>query len=215
YTWAPEIPSEAKKLGLEGVPMLWGARQIDDFKKTVVKGYANWVLGMNEPNESGQSNMSPEDGAKMWQQYIQPLKNQGYKLISPATSSNPNGLTWVKNFMKACDGCTFDAVAVHWYGVKAQDFIDYVNLWHTTFNKNIWVTEFACQNFDGGAQANEGQIFDFMKTALNFLEGASFVDQYFAFGIMHDMQNVNALNQLMAGNNKPTALGSLYLSGKK
>lgn len=28
--------------------MLWGEKQVSDFKKLVVKGYANTVLGFNE-----------------------------------------------------------------------------------------------------------------------------------------------------------------------
>lgn len=102
--------------------MLWGDRQIQQFQELVVKGYANCVFGMNEyvftpqthfnssnssrPNEVHQSNMPPSHGAYLWKTYIQPLKDQGYRLIAPATSSNPNGMTWMKEFMKECDGCT-------------------------------------------------------------------------------------------------------------
>lgn len=50
--------------------------------------------------------MSAEDGAALWQQYIQPLANEGYQLISPATSSNPNGKVWMQDFMAACSGCS-------------------------------------------------------------------------------------------------------------
>lgn len=37
-----------------------------------------------------------------------------------------------------------DFVALHWYGTDAQAFIAYVQDFHTTFGKPIWVTEFAC-----------------------------------------------------------------------
>lgn len=33
---------------MEGIPMLWGWNQADDFKNLVVEGYAKKVLGMNE-----------------------------------------------------------------------------------------------------------------------------------------------------------------------
>lgn len=42
------MPSAASHLGLEGIPMLWGWGQVDDFKNMVVQGYATKVLGMNE-----------------------------------------------------------------------------------------------------------------------------------------------------------------------
>lgn len=48
YTWSPYLPSSASEYGLEGIPMLWGWNQVDDFKNLVVQGYANKVLGMNE-----------------------------------------------------------------------------------------------------------------------------------------------------------------------
>ena len=42
------MPSTASHLGLDGIPMLWGWGQVDDFKNMVVQGYATKVLGMNE-----------------------------------------------------------------------------------------------------------------------------------------------------------------------
>lgn len=75
-----------------------------------------------------------------------------------------------------------DAIALHWYGTDAKDFIAYVTDMHNTFNKPIWVTEFACQNFAGGAQCSWDQVFDFMRTVTSFMDGASFVQEYFAFG---------------------------------
>ncbi|EIN10357.1 hypothetical protein PUNSTDRAFT_84335 [Punctularia strigosozonata HHB-11173 SS5] len=213
YTWSPDCPAQASKLGFECIPMLWGDNQVGQFQSVVKAGYAKYVLGMNEPNESGQSNMSPSHGAYLWKTYIQPLKSQGYELIAPATSSNPNGLTWVKNFIAACDGCTFDGQAVHWYDVSAQAFIDYINLWHSTFGKPIWVTEFACQNFNGGAQCSKDEVFSFMQTVTSYMESQDWVAAYFAFGVMHDMQGVNTLNQLMASSGQPTDLGYMYING--
>ncbi|KAF7984812.1 hypothetical protein HWV62_11830 [Athelia sp. TMB] len=163
YTWSPSFPSNAKALGFHPVPMLWGKNQVSSFKKLVVKGYSDTVLGFNEPNESGQSNLTAAQGASLWKEYIQPLKNEGYTLISPATSSNPNGMVWMKAFIKACGStCTvscaeriliavliesfqFDGFATHYYDVTSSGLIDYINLWHKTFGKPIWLTEFACQ----------------------------------------------------------------------
>ena len=55
--------------------------------------------------------MSPEDGASLWKQHIEPKRALGYQTCSPATSSNPNGLTWVQNFLTACDGgCTVSII---------------------------------------------------------------------------------------------------------
>jgi len=211
YTWGPTIPSDAKRLGLIPCPMLWGYDQTSQFKELVVAGYANVVLGMNEPNEPHQSNLTPQQGAQLWQTYIQPLKDQGYSLISPATSSNPNGLTWMQEFFKECHGCTFDGVAVHWYDTTSDKFIAYINLWHDTFGLPIWVTEFACQNFNNGPQCTQQYINEFMGTVTNYMDHADWVANYFAFGMMTDLQGVNPDNQLMGFNGQPTPLGWEYL----
>ncbi|THH17619.1 hypothetical protein EW146_g3219 [Bondarzewia mesenterica] len=213
YTWTVEYPSSSWSLGLEPIPMLWGESQATDFQNKVVKGYANIAFGFNEPNEPGQSNIQPDRGAELWKQYLAPLKSQGYELGSPATSSNPNGLVWVKNFLSACNGgCEFDYTCVHWYDVKAADFITYVELWHTTFNKPIMVTEYACQNFNGGAQCTQDEIFSFMATVNGWMDGTDYVKAYFPFGVMRDMSGVNVLDGLMTNSGTPTDLGYLFIN---
>jgi hypothetical protein len=194
------------------MPMLWGPNQISDFKKKVVKGYANIAMGFNEPNESGQSNMDASYGATLWKEYLEPLKSQGYELVAPTTSSNPNGRTWVDNWYKACNGgCNPDYHGVHYYDVSAQGMITYIEQWHTAYGKPIMVTEFACQNFNGGAQCSQSQTDAFWKTVVDWMESTSYVTAYFGFGIMTNMQGVNTDNQLMTSSGKPTALGQKYL----
>lgn len=191
--------------------MLWGWKQVDDFVKLVKPGYAKYALGPNEPNQSGQSDMSPADGAKLWQQYMSPLKNQGYYLVSPACTNAPSGKAWMKGFLADCKGCPIDAVALHWYGTKYQDFIDYVTDFHQTFGYPVWITEFACQDFSGGTQCSYDEAFTFMREVTSWMDKTPFVVAYFAFGAMHDMGNVNPVNQLLAGNGQPTALGDIYI----
>jgi hypothetical protein len=212
YTWSPELPPLAKSLGFNAIPMLWGEDQIDDFARLVVQGYANTVLGFNEPNESGQSNMSPQRGAQLWQQYIQPLKAKGYQLISPATSSSPAGKIWMQDFFKACGGCSFDGIAIHYYDVTPQGFIEYITDFHNTFNLPVWATEYACQNFNGGPQCSQAQTNSFHQQISSFMDNTPWVAHYFPFGVMHDMQGVNAFNQLMAPSGAPTALGYQYFN---
>jgi len=212
YTWSPYIPSDARKLGFEPIPMYWGEKQTADFKRLVVKGYAKTVLGFNEPNQDGQANMSPQLAAQLWKANVNPLKDQGYSLITPACTSAPSGKTWMKDFFAACDGCHFDGLAIHWYGTSPQEFIKYIQDFHDTFGLPIWPTEFACQNFSGGAQCTQDQVFNFMKTVKDFMDGTSWVPHYFAFGVMHDMVGVNPFNQLMAPNGQPTDLGWLYIN---
>jgi len=210
YTWAPQIPSDVKKLGLTPVPMLWGENQIEDFKKLVVPGYANVVLGFNEPNQQGQSDMSPQRGAELWKEYIQPLKAQGYRLVSPATTSAPSGLQWMKDFCAVFGECPFDVVAIHYYDVTGEGMIKYMQTFHDTFNKPIWATEFACQNFNGGPQCTRDEVFAFASQVTAFMDSTDWVEAYFPFGVMHQMQGVNEDNQLMASSGSPTDLAKVY-----
>jgi len=44
------------------------------------------------------------------------------------------------------------------------------------------------------------------------MNNADWVEAYFPFGIMHDMQGVNDANQLMGSDNMPTSLGWEFLN---
>jgi len=123
----------------------------------------------------------------------------------------------------------FDAQAVHWYDTSFDNFKSYINDYHNLFNLPIWVTEFAYQvcifffvtsspfssgqqSFTGGAQGSLSQIQDFMGQATSYMDSQDWVEYYCWFGAMHDMQNVNPLNQLMASDGGLTDLGRQFLS---
>jgi hypothetical protein len=86
--------------------MLWGPSQVNTFSQVVTVGYAQYVLGFNEPDKPNQADISAQEGVALWLQYIQPLASQGYTLISPAPSQAPTGMQWLKDFFDECDGCT-------------------------------------------------------------------------------------------------------------
>ncbi|KAH6915253.1 glycosyl hydrolase catalytic core-domain-containing protein [Coprinopsis sp. MPI-PUGE-AT-0042] len=214
YTWSPYKPPILNNFpNVDFLPMLWGPKQLDDFYRFVKPGYARYILGFNEPDQGGQSNMDPWYAADLWVQHIQPLKSQGYTLVSPACTNAPAGLQWQRDFATACSqkGCSVDVIATHWYGTDSQNFIDHVSQYHSVFGKEVWVTEFACQNFGGGAQCSNDQIWSFMKTVTDWMDNTSFVGRYFYFGVLHDMGNVNWANQLMNSRGQPNDLGYEYL----
>jgi O-glycosyl hydrolase len=191
--------------------MLWGVKQVSQFKSLVKPGYAHVALGFNEPDHEGQAFIDAGYGADLWRQNIAPLKSQGYYLVSPATTSAPKGKVWLQSFMNSCQGCNVDAIALHWYGTDAQAFIAYVQDFYNTFKKPIWVTEVACQSFAGGSQCNAGQIASFMDTITSWMDSTWYVERYCWFGAMKDTGNVNSLNGLMSGNGQPNALGWRYI----
>ncbi|KAK1236666.1 hypothetical protein PQX77_000022 [Marasmius sp. AFHP31] len=212
YTWSPFKPENT--YGYKFAPMLWGEKQINDFTAQVHAGNFEYVMGFNEPEMDGQSKLTPQRGAELWKQYIQPLASSGAKLVTPGVTSAPQSKPWMVDFFKACDGCTFDAVSVHYYGTSADDLITYITDFHNTFQKPIWLTEYACQNFSGGAQCSPDDIKNFMDKVKKFAEETEWVHQYCWFGAMHDMVDVNPNNQLMDPAGKPTPLGLDFLGLK-
>ncbi|KAL4259396.1 Alkali-sensitive linkage protein [Pleurotus pulmonarius] len=159
------------------------------------------VLGMNEPQQTGQSNISPEDGAQLWKAYLQPLKDRGIRLGSPAPSSAPSGKTWLQAFLGVCGpDCTVDFIALHWYGTNATQFINYVVDFHDTFQRPIWVTEWACH-----------AILENYPRLQSFMDDVDFVERYAWFGAMKEIQDVNKANSLMTDEGRINELGAQYI----
>ncbi|KLO12832.1 glycoside hydrolase [Schizopora paradoxa] len=201
YNWDVTWVDGAQQLGLEYLPMLWNSSQanVQKFQNTVKAGYAKYVLGFNEPDLAQQANMSPQQAAQAWIQYIEPLRSQGYSLISPVGSGGPQGKQWMTEFLQACNGgCTLDGMAVHYYGTSAQSFIDYVSDTYNTFQVPIWVTEFACEDFSGqNIQCTWDQTVTYYQSTITWMEAQSYVVAYFAFGPLANMVDVNPYNQML------------------
>jgi len=162
--------------------------------------------------------MDVPSGIALWNKEIRPFGLQGYTLISPAVTSSDTGTTWLQGFFKNCgnyDGqsnCGVDFLSVHYYGNTAKGMISYIEKFWQLFGIKIWVTEFACEDFVGNNQCSASEVWSFMQTVTSWMDSTSYVDAYFAFGLLHDMWNVNYLNQLMASDCSPTSLGSFFIN---
>ncbi|KII92629.1 glycoside hydrolase family 128 protein [Plicaturopsis crispa FD-325 SS-3] len=217
YNWGSDPVSSAD---IEYVPMLWGSKNQDDFAATINQTIANYhvsaVLGMNEPQQAGQSNLTPDEGAQMWKTYLEPLRSLGVRLGSPAPSSAPSGLTWLQQFLTSCaGGCTVDFIVLHYYDVNATDFQRYLQSFHDAFQKPIWVTEWACQNFnDATAQCSDDEVARFLNETQTFMDETDWVERYAWFGAMEDLQGVNQADALMDKSGKITALGKQYIGAE-
>ncbi|KAJ7507301.1 glycosyl hydrolase catalytic core-domain-containing protein [Mycena galericulata] len=221
YNWSP-APTASVPSGLNFVPMQWGRANVQGFADTVRKSGAKTILGFNEPDMAAQSNIPATEAATLWQQYIQPLKSTGVRLGSPAISSGPSGLPWLVAFMQACDKCTIDFIAVHWYGEGVDNFSNYLANVHAKFPKPIWVTEFA-------STGNGADTATFMMAALEYLDGQSWIERYswFAFaGALSGLQSsahllrtastyVSSAIDLLDGSGNLNALGTSYIGGSK
>ncbi|KDR67580.1 hypothetical protein GALMADRAFT_258262 [Galerina marginata CBS 339.88] len=215
YTWSP-FPTDSN---FEFVPMFWGTKSIDQFSSTIQQTLSNKrmnvtaILGMNEPEQAGQSNLTAQEGVQLWQTYVQPLHGMGLRLGSPAPSSAPSGKVWLQDFFTACGtNCTVDFIAMHWYGTNATQFISYLQDYHDTFQKPLWVTEWSCQNYVNlQDQCSADEIVQFLNTTQSFMDSADFVERYSWFGAMPNTQGVNPADALLDNKGRINALGQQYI----
>ncbi|KAI9637835.1 glycosyl hydrolase catalytic core-domain-containing protein [Dioszegia hungarica] len=220
YTWSPHAVGSADSLGLEFVPMLWGPHQVSDWWSQ----QASWpktvknALFFNEPNEHSQCNMAAGDSISYWMNDFLPLRSKGVRLGGAATTSAPSGLVWSQDFEKLCvqygnskADCTPDFVPIHWYDVTPQNFQAYVENYHKGVGHNLWVTEYACQNFNGGAQCSDGETWALHQQMSNWFDQQDYIERYAPFGVMKQMQGVNQYNALMNPDGSITSLGNWYI----
>ena len=111
--------------------MLWGcnATYTDPFSKALATdtpfGGVNLtsqrdVLGFNEPEIQGQADCTPEQAASTWREVLEPLKERGYRLGSPAVTSGDMGREWLEQWYEACaGGCNPDFIALHWVSPRS------------------------------------------------------------------------------------------------
>lgn len=151
YDWG-QVPGTGFDSAYEFVPMLWNnaAGATDNWfahvEAAIAKG-TDHLLAFNEPDYSGQANMTPEEAAAAYLLWMEPFAGR-VKLGAPAVTNGgaPMGLTWLAEFMGNCTLCTIDFVPFHWYD-SAQNywyFKAYIEQVYAQVQRPIWITE-VCQ----------------------------------------------------------------------
>jgi hypothetical protein len=158
------------------VPMIWGhpgneqsATGIANSVTTFANRGDGYVLGFNEPDNTGQSNMAVNTAIQLWPSF----DNPGVLVGSPGTSANSNGQAWFSNFMgqvNASSSLRVDFLAIHWYGWNAgscdagatqlESYIRWAE--NIAGNRPIWITEWGCLNVSAPD----------VQTVVNFYQGA-------------------------------------------
>jgi len=178
YNWEQNEKEPCKDgKGGEFVPMIWGHTGAEQsasgiqsaITSMVSKGY-RYVLGFNEPDNSGQSNLSTTTAISLLPGFDVATLQVG----TPATQANTTGQTWFKDYMaKLAADATLrdDFIAIHWYGWNAgscdasasqlESYIKYAEGF--AGNRPIWITEWSCLH--DSAPTKEG-VLAFYKGAL-------------------------------------------------
>jgi hypothetical protein len=184
YTWNARSFTAAQQAGLEFVPMFWGQKVLGEFTSARDESNsfagATAILGFNEPDHPGEANLSPDAAVSLWKTYIQPLKAKGLRLGAPAVTSDlAVGKPWLQSFISKCTGCTIDFIPLHWYGYDGPSFVSYVQTMRNTFNKPIWITEWACSPLGGDPnRCTQQKVHDLMGYTTQWLDNTAYVERF-------------------------------------
>ena len=190
YTWsASPAVGVSRAGGPRFVPLIWGAANVTAGTLSEVRGEGPDLLSFNEPDMSGQANMSPAQALSRWPQ----LMATGLRLGSPAVAAGgatPGG--WLDQFMSgaAARGYRVNFITLHWYGsdfatgLAVSQLESYLQAVHARYHKPIWLTEFALANFGGSPQTpSRRQQAAFLTAATAMLQRLGYVQRYAWFGL--------------------------------
>jgi len=226
YNWSAKpntaVASDYRtRYGMDFMPMLWNGSFNDAEIEAYLKAHTDikYLLLLNEPNLTDQSNLTPAQAAALWPRYEAIAAHTGVKLVGPAitwgTMANyGDPVVWLDAFYTAYRGANanrdpqIDYIAFHWYDYGLGDQLDRLK----KYNKPFWVTEFAnWHNGDGSAQID---TVDKQKTQMTAMvatcEDRADVFRYAWFTGRWD--NDTHHTSLLGASGELTALGQHYLS---
>ncbi|KAF2091302.1 glycoside hydrolase family 128 protein, partial [Saccharata proteae CBS 121410] len=170
------------------IPMLWSsASDLTSVwvanANAAIRSGADALLGFNEPDgcSDGGSCMDVATAVSAWKTWMEPFAGQ-VKLGAPGVTNGgaPMGITWLQQFLGNCTACHIDFVPIHWYydcstEANRNSFQTYVQGFHEQVKKPLWITEFGCTSGD------EASVEAFLKMAVTWLDGQSYVERYAYF----------------------------------
>ena len=219
YDWSSHIvtspPSSfSLKLmanGISYVPMVWGeaaitnSSEISSLSQLNIPGVDNYLLGYNEPNLSGQSNLQVDTAIKYWPVAV----STGRTLVSPAMPQGDSAFNWLTNFVQKAQANnipTFSYVAIHCYGVPdSAAFLSNIRKYYNAFHLPIWITEFAVKS-----NGTTSDVETFMKMVIPALEAMPYVKRYAWFSFSQTDPDPSKRISALYGNGQLTDLGKLY-----
>ena len=230
YTWSP-WPSDAVSDSVMFLPLLHGLTAVEDEDYLSLldrlPSSSTHLLTFNEPDgetDTGGSDISPEDAAEAYLEYIAPLRtrdSRSWNISHPVVTGSPMGLEWLESFNESCydlsdDGCPADFVSVHWYG-NFEGLASWLGTLRDFYNSSathmpLWITEMALP------QEDEEANFAMMNESRAYLDGLDYVEGYAWFGAFRT-DNSNDWTgdgvSLFDDDGGLTDLGAEYLGGEE
>jgi Glycosyl hydrolase catalytic core len=190
YDWTATPNGIATPAKVSFIPMIWGAANVTTATLAEVRQEGPILLGFNEPDMSGQANMTVAKALGLWPK----LMATGMTLGSPAVAydaATPGG--WLDQFMAGAKARHYrvNFITVHWYGgdfrttQAVQELETYLEAIWARYRLPIWVTEFALTSFSGSTASypTEAQQAAFLTAATKMLDSLSYVHRYAWFAL--------------------------------
>jgi Glycosyl hydrolase catalytic core len=226
YNWSTQPNTSAPtnyltQYQMDFYPMIWGANYDVNAVETylLANPTIKYLLVMNEPNLTSQSNLTPQQAAGLWPDFEAISAKTGVKIVGPAITwgTMPNytdPVEWLDAFYAAYEAANnnqqpqIDYIAFHWYDYGLSGQLDRL----TKYGKPFWVTEFAnWHSQNDGAQITtlaeqEMQMTDMVNTC----ETRTDVFRYawFTGRVSPDPH----FSSLLGASGQLTGLGQLYLT---
>lgn len=206
-SWGYNWGSSSSGLGdsVKFIPTLWGPASefTNDWSKnakSAIDSGSTHLFSFNEPDLGEQANLSPEEAAKSWKEYMEPFAGKA-KLCAPSVTNGGGsmGLNWLSSFLESCSDCTIDCVNIHWYdsAENVEYFKKHVNdAAEVAGDKEIFISEFA-------ATGSDDQISEFLETVMPWMDGKDNVAGYAYF--------MAGEGKLVSGSEQ-SAIGKTYAS---
>lgn len=157
-------------------PMMWGIWGPGSVSATEKP---QCVLGFNEPDQSGQANMTTDQAITLWPQ----LQALNVPLVSPAPA-NLFG-SWMADFYNkvSTNGYRVDFTGVHEYpsSTSASSLISTLQNGYTTWGRPIWLTEFSVVDWSGTHTWSEQDNYKFLAEFVWQAEDLTWLKRYSLF----------------------------------
>jgi hypothetical protein len=190
YDWKPRPDVAGVPAGVQFVPMIWGMKNMNEADLKAAKASGTGILlGFNEPNEKGQSNISVEQALDAWPR----LEALHMRLGSPApgTGDDVKSNGWLARFMAGAKARHYrvDFICIHPYqssfdpDTATKDLIREVTTVHKMYHLPIWVTEYAMAEWGPPQKTPSAKIqAEFIHKSTAALEKFPFVERYAWYG---------------------------------
>jgi hypothetical protein len=195
------------------VPMIWGKGDATkENLRSAKEAESGYLLGFNEPDNSGQANMSVSQALKLWPS----LMKTGLELGSPACTTSealgPN--SWLGKFMDQADKRSYDVdfISVHYYtdNPSIADFREFLKDVREEYGRPVWVTEWALVDWQDPDHYSSEVLADFASEAIQMMDDLNFVKRHAWFGAYDGGDGWDINTELLDADGNMTALGEVF-----